>query len=325
MVLKEQEVAEVKVKAKASPKPSKNKRSMKRHFLHLFLLPALIFYVGFQVYPILTAFLNSFYSFKGMVRQDFIGLENFIRLFTEEPYNTIFTRAFGHNIIYFIGTVVTKLVLAFALALLINSKIKGREFFKAVFFMPKLLSVIVVGFLFSLILNPTNGALNSFLKMVGLAEWAHPWLGDPKTALYTIILVNSWYGIGFAILIFLAGLQAIPEEIYEAAKIDGSYGLKMLFQITIPMAMPSIMIMTILTFIGSFETFELVFAMQGSSGGPYYSTDVLALFFYRLAFGSVDGGEAIGLGSALAVVLFLIICTATAISLFFFKRKEIEQ
>ncbi|WP_252502226.1 carbohydrate ABC transporter permease [Sporosarcina sp. Marseille-Q4943] len=321
MASKGQEVAE----AKASPKPSKNKRNVKKHFLHLFLLPALIFYVGFQVYPILAAFVNSFYSFKGMVKQDFIGLENFIRLFTEEPYNNIFKNAFWHNIIYFIGTVLTKLVLAFALALLINSRIKGREFFKAVFFMPKLLSVIVVGFLFSLILNPTNGALNSFLKMVGLAEWAHPWLGDPKTALYTIILVNSWYGIGFAILIFLAGLQAIPEEIYEAAKIDGASGLKMLFRITIPMAMPSIMIMTILTFIGSFETFELVFAMQGSSGGPYYSTDVLALFFYRLAFGSVDGGDAIGLGSALAVILFLIICTATAISLFFFKRKEIEQ
>lgn len=307
------------------PQPSRKKRNIKKHFLHLFLLPALIFYVGFQIYPIITAFVNSFYSFKGMVRQDFVGMENFVRLFTEEPYNTMFTNAFWHNIIFFVGTVLTKLILAFLLALLINSRIKGREFFKAVFFMPKLLSVIVVGFLFSLILNPTNGALNTFLDTVGLAEWARPWLGDPDIALYTIILVNSWYGIGFAVLIFLAGLQAIPEEIYEAARIDGSSGLKLLFQITIPMAMPSIMIMTILTFIGSFETFELIFAMQGSSGGPYYSTDVLALFFYRLAFGSVDGGEAIGLGSALAVVLFLIICTATAISLFFFRRKEIEQ
>ncbi|QTD41044.1 carbohydrate ABC transporter permease [Sporosarcina sp. Te-1] len=319
MVVKDEKIVETK------SRPSAKRRNIKKHFLHLFLLPALVFYVGFQVYPIITAFINSFFSFKGMVRQDFVGFDNFIRLFTEEPYNKMFTTAFWHNLIYFVGTVLTKLILAFLLALLINSRIKGREFFKAVFFMPKLLSVIVVGFLFSLILNPTNGALNTFLKSVGLAEWAHPWLGDPNTALYTIILVNSWYGIGFAILIFLAGLQAIPEEIYEAARIDGATGIKMLFQITIPMAMPSIMIMTILTFIGSFETFELIFAMQGSSGGPYYSTDVLALFFYRLAFGSVDGGEAIGLGSALAVILFLIICSATAISLFFFKRKEIEQ
>lgn len=323
MVLKEEEVQD-KVQDK-KVQPFKKRRNVKKHFLHLFLLPALIFYIGFQIYPIITAFINSFYSFNGMMRKDFIGLDNFVRLFTEEPYNKMFTNAFWHNVIYFIGTVVTKLFLAFLLAILINSKIKGREFFKVVFFMPKLLSVIVVGFLFSLILNPTNGALNTFLSTVGLSDWAHPWLGDPKTALYTVILVNTWYGIGFAILIFLAGLQAIPEEIYEAARIDGASGFKMLFQITIPMAMPSIMIMTILTFIGSFETFELIFAMQGSSGGPYYSTDVLTTFFYRLAFGSVDGGEAIGLGSALAVVLFLIICSATAISLIFFKKKEVEQ
>ena len=142
---------------------------MKKHFLHLFLLPALFFYVGFQVYPILTAFVNSFYSFKGMVRQDFIGLENFVRLFTEEPYNNILRMHFGITLSISSELYLTKLVLAFALALLINSRIKGREFFKAIFFMPKLLSVIVVGFLFSLILNPTNGALNSFLKMVGLS------------------------------------------------------------------------------------------------------------------------------------------------------------
>lgn len=319
MVQKEEEVHGKTVQ------PFKKRRNVKKHFLHLFLLPALFFYVVFQVYPIITAFINSFFSFKGMMRKDFVGLDNFVRLFTEEPYNWMFTNAFWHNVTFFIGTVVSKLILAFILALLINTKIKGREFFKAVFFMPKLLSVIVVGFLFSLILNPTNGALNTFLNTVGLSEWAHPWLGDPKTALYTVILVNSWYGIGFAILIFLAGLQAIPEEIYEAARIDGASGFKMLYKITIPMAMPAIMIMTILTFIGSFETFELIFAMQGSSGGPYYSTDVLATFFYRLAFGSVDGGEAIGLGSALAVVLFLIICSATAVSLIFFKKKEIEQ
>jgi raffinose/stachyose/melibiose transport system permease protein len=138
-------------------------------------------------------------------------------------------------------------------------------------------------------------------------------------------LVNSWYGLGFAVLIFLAGLQAIPSEIYDAAKMDGASGLTMLLKMTVPLAMPSIMVMTILTFIGSFETFELIFAMQGSQAGPYFSTDVLATYFYRLAFGSVDGGESIGLGSALAVVLFLMISSATAILLFFFKRKEYEQ
>ncbi|WP_327932465.1 sugar ABC transporter permease [Brevibacillus centrosporus] len=297
----------------------------KRHLVHLFLLPALLFYIWFQIYPIFSAFLNSFFAWDGLKRGAFIGLENFVRLFTESPFQETFFRGLAHNVIFFIGIVLTKLVVAFVLALFINSKIRGKEFFKMVIFMPKLLSVIVVGFLFSLILNPTYGALNTFLKFIGLEELAHPWLGSPDTALYTIILVNSWYGLGFAVLIFLAGLQAIPSEIYDAAKIDGASGLTMLWRMTVPLAMPSIMVMTILSFIGAFETFELIFAMQGSQAGPYYSTDVLATYFYRLAFGSVAGGESIGLGSALAVVLFLMISSATAILLFFFRRKEYEQ
>ncbi|RNB81512.1 sugar ABC transporter permease [Brevibacillus nitrificans] len=297
----------------------------KRHLVHLFLLPALLFYIWFQIYPIFSAFLNSFFAWDGLKRGAFIGLENFVRLFTESPFQETFFRGLAHNVIFFIGIVLTKLVVAFVLALFINSKIRGKEFFKMVIFMPKLLSVIVVGFLFSLILNPTYGALNTFLKFIGLEELASPWLGSPDTALYTIILVNSWYGLGFAVLIFLAGLQAIPSEIYDAAKIDGASGLTMLWRMTVPLAMPSIMVMTILSFIGAFETFELIFAMQGSQAGPYYSTDVLATYFYRLAFGSVAGGESIGLGSALAVVLFLMISSATAILLFFFRRKEYEQ
>jgi len=308
------------------PKTSKRRKTnWKKHLVHLFLLPALLFYVWFQVYPIFSAFLNSFFEWKGLRRGEFIGLGNFVRLFTERPFDEMFYRALGHNVTFFIGTVVAKLIVAFLLALIINSKIRGKEFFKTVIFLPKLLSVIVVGFLFSLILNPTYGALNTFLRFIGLEQLARPWLGDPDTALYTIIFVNSWFGLGFAVLIFLAGLQAIPSEIYDAAKMDGASGLTMLLKMTIPLAMPSIMVMTILTFIGAFETFELIFAMQGSQAGPYFSTDVLATFFYRLAFGSVDGGESIGLGSALAVVLFLMISSATAILLFFFKRKEYEQ
>ncbi|CAG7643158.1 carbohydrate ABC transporter permease [Paenibacillus allorhizosphaerae] len=306
------------------PKAAKKKRFTK-HLVHLFLLPSLLFYVGFMVYPIFQALLNSFFSWKGLVRGDFIGLQNFIRLFTESPFKETFSRALGHNVIYFVGTMVFKLVIAFALAMMINSKIKGKELFKALFFLPKLLSVIVVGYLFSLILNPSYGALNQILTVIGLESWARPWLGDPKTALNSIILVNSWYGFGFAMLIFLVGLQAISTEIYEAARIDGASGWTMIFKITIPLAMPSIMIMTILTFIGAFETFELIFAMQGSSGSPYFSTDVLGLYFYRLAFGSVSGGDSIGLGSALAVVLLILISGATAISMFFFKRKEVEH
>ena len=302
----------------------KRKRPLSRHLIHLFLLPALVFYIGFMVYPIATALLNSFFSWKGLLRNEFIWLDNFIRLFTESPYKETFRNALGHNVMIFVVTVPMKLMVAYALAVILHSRLKGKEFFKTVFFLPKLLSVIVVGYLFSLILNPTYGALNTFLETIGLAELAKPWLGDPDTALFAIIAINSWYGFGFAVLIFLVGLQSISSEIYDAAKIDRATGWTMLFRITIPLSMPSIMIMTILTFIGSFESFEMIFALQGTSGGPYYSTDVLALYFYRLMFGSLGGGDSIGLGSALAVVLLLLISLATAVSMLFFKRKRVD-
>ncbi|MCR8632927.1 carbohydrate ABC transporter permease [Paenibacillus radicis (ex Xue et al. 2023)] len=302
----------------------KRKRNYTKHLVHLFLLPSLLFYVGFMVYPIASALLNSMFAWTGLKRGDFIWFNNFIRLFTESPHAETFYNAFGHNIIFFLVTVPAKLMVAYMLALIINSKLKGKEFFKTVFFLPKLLSVIVVGFLFSLILNPSYGALNTFLKAIGLAELAKPWLGDPKTAFLTVIMVDSWYGFGFAVLIFLVGLQSISTEIYEAARIDRAAGLTLLFKITIPLSMPSIMIMTILTFISSFESFEMIYAMQGTSGGPYYSTDVLALYFYRLMFGTVGGGDSIGLGSALAVVLLALISAATAISMFFFKKKAVD-
>lgn len=300
-------------------------KGIRKHLVHLFIMPALIFYIGFLIYPIISAFLNSFFNWNGLVRGDFAGLNNFIRLFTEKPFNEFFTNAFQHNVIYFIVTIFSKLVIAFILAILINSRIRGKQFFKTVIFIPKLLSVVVVGYLFGLILNPTYGSLNTFLNMIGLESLTRPWLGDMDVALYAVTLVGSWHGLGFAMLIFLVGLQSIPNELYEAARIDGASGIRMLLKITIPLAMPSIMIMTILTFISSFETFELIFAMQGSQGGPYYSTDVLVTYFYRLAFGSVEGGDSIGLGSALAVVIFLIIAAASAIQMLFFQRKQIDN
>lgn len=318
-------MAESKPSIESVNKPVKKTFVARKHLAHLFLLPAVLLYGVFQLFPLVTAVINSFFSWKGFTRDTFIGLENFIVLFTESPFKETFLNAFKHNWIFFIVNVFSELVIAYILALIINSRMKGKEFFKTIFFLPKLLSVIVIGFLFSLILNPTSGALNLFLKAIGLDFLAQPWLGSTDTALVTIILINSWAGIGFSMLIFLASLQTIDKEIFEAARIDGASGLKMIFKITIPMTMNAIMTMTILTFIGCFETFELIYAMQGSSGGPYYSTDVLGTYFYRLAFGSVEGGQSIGLGSAIAVVLFLIIACSTAILMFYFKRKDFER
>ncbi|SEM77493.1 carbohydrate ABC transporter membrane protein 1, CUT1 family [Paenisporosarcina quisquiliarum] len=305
----------------------KGRRNGKRWTIHLFPIPALIIYSVFVLYPILAALTYSFYSFKGFSRESFVGFDNFVTLFTTEPYGSMFTNAFKHNLLYFGLQMIVMNGLAFILAFVIYKKVRGAEFFKIAFFLPRLLSVIVVGFLWKLILNPNFGTLNMLLGKLGLEELQRAWLGDPNTALISIILVNCWFGLGFGVLIFLAGFQSIPGELIEAAKLDGAKGMTMIRKIYLPLMIPSIMIMTVLTFIQSFEAFELVYAMQGSMGEPYYSTDTLAVFFYRLAFGSSTSGssDAIGLGSALAAVLFFFILICTMIFLKFTNKKEVEM
>src|SRR5699024_1245966 len=212
---------------------SKSKKNPKRHLVHLFVLPALLFYVIFAIYPILDAFASSLFSFNGYVRDEFVGLENFSRLFKEHPFNTRFVGALKHNVIFLVLTFIFQLAVSLFLAILVNSVSKGKEAFKVIFFIPKLLAVVVVGFLFNLILILNTGALNTFLDKLGLDFLAQSWLGDTKFALISIIMVNSWLGIGFFMLIFLAGLQAINPEIQESAKLDGASSFTMLRKITI--------------------------------------------------------------------------------------------
>ncbi|WP_307340942.1 carbohydrate ABC transporter permease [Caldalkalibacillus uzonensis] len=296
----------------------------KRWLIHLFPIPALLVYVSFVVIPICSAFAYSLFEWRGIQRGQFVGLDNFVRLFTVEPFNWMFWNAFKNNVTYFVIEMIAQNGIAFILAYILYTKIKGAEFFKAAFFLPRILSVIIVGFLWKLILNPNFGALNVLLSKVGLGDWARPWLGDPHTALIAIILVNSWFGLGFAVLIFLAGLQSIPRDVIEAARLDGARGPRLIFFIILPLIVPSITIVTVYTFIHAFEAFELIYAMQGSQGEPYYSTDTLAVYFYRLAFGGSAGDSvAIGLGSALAVVLFLIIASISALFLYLVRKKTV--
>ncbi|MCA0172244.1 carbohydrate ABC transporter permease [Bacillus sp. RAR_GA_16] len=306
---------------------TKKERNWKRWTIHLFPIPALLIYGLFIVYPLFAALTYSFFDWKGIVRGEFVGLKNFKDLFTLEPFSSLFWGAFGHNVLYFVLQMIFQNGLAFILAYIIYKKVKGSEFLKIAYFLPRLLSVIVVGFLWKLILNPNYGALNVILEKLGLEQLQKAWLGDPDTALISIILVNCWYGIGFGVLIFLAGLQSIPKELFEAGKLDGADGLSMIRKIVLPLMVPSFMIMTVLTFIQSFEAFELVYAMQGSQGEPYHSTDTLAIYFYRLAFGGSAGGSttAVGLGSALAVVLFLFISFFTALYLRYMQKKQVDM
>lgn len=285
-----------------------------------FILPAFLLYTIFLIYPLMQALFFSLFEWKGTSRGVFIGLDNFAVLLNRFPLNEQLIRAFTHNGIFFIGTIIIQTSLGLLFALLLQRKRFGKQFFRTVYVLPFMISPLVVGYVWSLILNPTFGPLNSTLKSIGLDALARPWLGDPATALPVVIMVNAWFWLGFPLLLFAAGLAAIPEDYAEAAAVDGASSWQTFRYITFPLLIPVVGTVAILTFIRSFNVFGLVWALGGVEGGPAGSTDVLGLLFYRTAFrGGVD---AFGVASALAVMMFIAIFGVSMIARWWFGRLE---
>ncbi len=286
----------------------------------LFLLPAFLLYTTFMVYPLVQSLIFSMFEFKGLSRGAFVGLQNFHELFTRFPINEQLPRAFLHNVYFFIGTMAIQNTMGLLFAKLLYGSRFGKRFFQTVYTMPYLISALVVGYLWSLMLNPLFGPINQILTAIGLKSWALPWLGDPKTALPVIILVNAWQWMGFPMLLFSAGLAGIGNDIREAARIDGASSWKLFRHIELPLLTPVIGIVTVLTFIGNFNAFGIIWSLGGVNGEPAGATDVLGLVFYRTAFrGGVD---AFGLASALAVLMFIFIFGVSTFALGRFRKGE---
>jgi raffinose/stachyose/melibiose transport system permease protein len=273
-----------------------------------FLLPAFALYTLFAVYPLLSALADSFWRWRGTTRGGFAGLDNFTSLFTTFPLNQQLGPAFWHTMVFFLGTMVVQNTVGLLIAVLLAELPVARRFLQTVYTVPYLVGGLVVGYLWSLLLSPSAGPLNAGLHAAGLGSLARPWLGDPATALPVVILVNAWQYLGFPVLLFGAALAGLPPEYAEAARVDGASPAQRFFRITLPLLLPAIGVVSILTFIGSMNTFELVYSLEGAQGnqptGPGGATDVLGLIFYRVAF-QEGGVNAIGQSSALAVLLFL--------------------
>ncbi|MDZ7802185.1 MAG: sugar ABC transporter permease [Trueperaceae bacterium] len=304
------------------------RRWFSRHgHLVVFLLPGLLLYGLFMAYPLASSLTYSLYSWDGFLREGFVGLDNFRTVLSRWPYNERFWSALWHNGLFFLLTFAIQTTLGLFVAVLLNRKWRGFAVFQAAYFLPHTLSLVVVGFLWLLLLNPTWGPVAQGLRALNLEAWVHPWLGDRSTALVTIILVNAWAWLGFPILVYLAGLQGIPREYHEAALIDGANPWQDFRFVTLPMLMPTIAMVTILTFIWDFNAFELVFVMQGPSGSPNYATDLLATYFYRTAFGDpTTGGEAgqIGIAAAIGVLMLIIIGVTSFFGVRFSRRSQVE-
>lgn len=300
---------------------------MKWRIAVCFLVPAFLLYTLFVVYPLLSALADSFWRWEGTARGRFAGLANFTGLFTTFPLNHQLWPAFWHTVVFFVGTMVVQNTFGLLVAVVLTELRFGRRFFQTVYTLPYLVGGLVVGYLWSLLLSPSFGPVNAVLKAVGLGSFARPWLGDPSTALPVVILVNAWQYVGFPILLFGAALAGLPAEYAEAGRVDGANAWQRFFRITLPLLLPSIGVVSILTFIGCFNTFELVYSLEGAQGnqptGPGGATDVLGLIFYRVAF-QEGGADAIGQSSALAVLLFLFIFGIAVLANRIVRRREAE-
>jgi raffinose/stachyose/melibiose transport system permease protein len=286
------------------------------------LAPAAITMTVFVVWPLLAAFRFSFFAFNGLKADHFIGLANFVDVLGRPPYAATTYAALWHNVIVFVVLLVGQNGVAYLIAFALLKALPGHRVHQVIVFLPVVLSAVIVGFLWKLFYHPLFGVVNQALLLVGIA--GPPWLGDARTALGSIIFVNAWHWLGFPVLLFLAGMQRIPPETMEAARLDGATDGTLLTRIIWPLVAPSVTIVFILTFIGSFNWFELPYIMAGLSGAPGGATDVLGLYFYRTAFGNVSSGlQDFGHGSALAVLMFVFIAAFSAIALRVLRRREI--
>ncbi|MGH1565194.1 carbohydrate ABC transporter permease [Mumia sp. DW29H23] len=276
-----------------------------RGWILVFCTPAFALYTVFVVAPLVTAFVYGLFTWNGTQPSGFVGVDNYREILTRYPVNEQIATALWHNVVFFLGTMLIQNTIGLGLALLLFRNPWGKRLFQTLFSMPFLISPLIVGYLWSLLLSPTFGPINAILEGVGLESWARPWLGEPGTALPVLVLVNAWQWVGGPVLIFGAALGGIPRELEEAASLDGASAARTFWSVRLPLLMPAVGVITVLTFIGCFNIFDLPYALGGSGGGPAGSMDVLGLLFYRTAF---EGGtNAIGESSALAVLIFVLI------------------
>ncbi|WP_276352260.1 carbohydrate ABC transporter permease [Cohnella caldifontis] len=264
----------------------------------LFLSPALLVYLTVIFVPAVYTSYLSLFRWNGVTPdKQFVGLRNFIDLFMVD---NVFVKALKNNLLWMVGSLVFIMGFGLLLAMLLNRKMKGRTAFRGIFYFPYVLSGIVVASGWAWMYNPTQGFINKLLETIGLESWTHAWLAEPKTALYAVFVAALWQGVGQPMVLFLAGLQTIPQEPYEAAIIDGAKRRQTFRYITLPLLRETFLIVVATTMIGSMKVYDIIYGMTG--GGPAESTQVLASWMYYQTFRFAN----IGTGSAISLTLVLI-------------------
>ncbi len=251
-----------------------------------FMLPGLILYVMFFIGPMFAAFRLSFTDWPGVGNtMHFIGLRNFADAFTDPQLAT----ALWHNLQFFIIVFILQNTIGLGLALLLNARLPGHQVHRTVLYLPSILSLIVTGFIWELMLNPQIGLINPLLQGMGLGGLQRAWLGDPSITLIVVVLVQAWQWMGLPMVVYLAGLQSIPRELIEAAIVDGASARQVLLRITFPLLAAPFTILTVFCFIAMFRVFDIVYVLGGPLGEPDGSTTTLGTLIIQYAFGGLGG------------------------------------
>ena len=274
-----------------------NKTGKKSWIAYLYILPMIVLSFVLVYYCIIDTVVVSFTDWDGMTDVfHFVALKNYIKMFKDH----VFWTSLVNNLIFFVGTVFIQALLGFVLAVLLKKKLPGSNVFKAIYFMPIAMATSIITAIFRIIMDPTNGALNQFLRAIHLNGFAVNWLGDPKIALVSVIIVNIFQWMGFSMITYYAGLMSLPDDVYEAAKIDGAGFWRTTFSVTLPMLKGTTNVLIILGIVGSLKTFDIVKLLTG--GGPGRSTTVMNTYLYEKAFKDFNAGGAASIGVAILII-----------------------
>lgn len=289
-----------------------------------FILPALSFYLLFVVFPTIEAFRFSLYQWSGIGEPTiFIGLRNFQNVLT----SPVFYNAFWHNFVLFAAIFILQNTVGLFLAVLLHGKPRFFEIYRAVIFSPGIISLVASGLMWQLIFGSNIGLLTPVLQGLGLDFLVRDWLGDDSVTFWLLVLVQFWQWMGLPMIVFLAGLQNVPDELIAAARIDGANEFQAFRHVTFPLLAPAFTVVTGLSFITMFKVFDIPYVMAGAGGSPDGTTDMLSLVIYRYAFGlgtTVQTSLQQGYAVAIGVVMFLLILVAATLQLMGLRRREVS-
>jgi raffinose/stachyose/melibiose transport system permease protein len=290
--------------AEGAAAPPLQRRRRRRHgglSPWLFALPALAVYVVFLVYPSLTSLFFSLTDWDGLSPSyNIVGLQNYVDM-AKDP---VIITALKNNLIWTVVTLSIPMILGLLLAILLNGKVRGKPVLRLIFYTPAVLPLVSIASIWGWLYNPQYGAINELLRVVGLGELAQPWLGQDSTALAAIMVPAIWLRAGFPMLLYLAALQGIPEEMYEAATMDGASRWQQFWHITMPSLRPAHYIVLALSLIDSFKVFDMIYAM--TYGGPGTATQVMGTWMYANVFQYYQAGYGTAIAVAITVIAIVV-------------------